>query len=132
MVLSAETSSFSNHQTTIIINTLVSECLIAEWGFGNLDWPSAEQLSQKKWSSLSASSTVMSIQAGWNLKHKNYAEDYIHSKPDIHIIKTSDTKQTIFHVNPLWTCPETSNLLHLSWLSRQTNSLKNDLLKTIY
>jgi hypothetical protein len=57
---------------------------------------------------------------------------WIHSKPGIHIIKTSVAKQTIFHVNPLWTCTETSNLLHLSWLSRQTNSLKNDLLKTIY
>lgn len=61
----------SRDQTTVFWNTFVSECLEAEWEFCNLFWPSAEQLSQKKWLSRLASSTVMSIQAGWNLNKKN-------------------------------------------------------------
>lgn len=64
---------------TVIRNTFVSESLVVEWELCNFFWPSAEQPSQKKLSSLLASSTVMSIQAGWNLNKKYYAEDGIHS-----------------------------------------------------
>lgn len=65
-----------NHtkEVKIIGQTFVSACLEAVWEFCSFFCPSVEQILQKKWSSLFASSAVMFIQTGWNLNDKQHVK----------------------------------------------------------